>query len=289
MADFGGLHRAPESLLALREVVKDMSTCFERSELGEGDNGLGLDTYLYNMIIKLSDVITGDIMSLFARNVERGVLGAHEQINDAVQAFASATQVLMKKVVEAEDAWDDAEQKISRIDSWKRAWYTLADLLIHLLKAELGLAKQCLARDVMSASDIRDAQFSHYQIMTHRSDAWRWNQSREELRHAASKDDRAANIVTELRVKRATDRLAISASVGEEVIANMWRAGEEEEEEESLCLKRSALVALQCLKQSNEKLNPASAPKEPSPKPARKKSKAESTRKRHARDVPVRR
>ena len=75
------------------------------------------------------------------------------------------------------------------------------------------------------------------------------------MREAASKDSRALKIVSELRIKRMVDRLTTSANIAEEMVEEMWRVdNEEHDEEESLCLKKSIIVAANCIKQNVDKL-----------------------------------
>lgn len=256
MADMGGIQRAPESLLAVRRVVQDVSSIFEYAELGDDNRGIAayVDSHLYRMVVTLSDTIGGELATLLANEAKKGILNNHEEMDGAIQAFTRSTQTLLRNVVESEDDWGNPEFIDRRIRSWKKVWYTLSSILILLLKAELRLGLQCASRDVISKEDAQDAQFLCYQILTHRSDVFDWEHTRQELRHASSEDKRAMRLVSELRMKRALDRLTISVSVGEEIIDGMWRADEKEEEEESLTLKNSAMIALRCIKQTITKM-----------------------------------
>ena len=253
--DLSNLQRIPEGLFALKEVACDMSTCFQCTEINatpmrecSGD----LEMHLYNMVVKLSDVIRFD---LIVHGVENGTLDTHEQVDRALQDFTRSTQILLKNVLQSSGRWNEAEIMVQRIKSWESTWHSLANLFVHLLKAELLLAKQCFLSKGVCKSDILDAQFSHYQIMTHREDAWKWGQTQNELKFAASKDKRASEIVSRIRIRRVVDRLKTSSMVSEEIIAEMWRKeAEQEDDEVSMHIKQTLAVAISCLNQNVEKL-----------------------------------
>lgn len=269
MADLSTVQRVPEALIAVKQTVVDLGRCFECIEAFHMHEDSGqLDFHLYNMVVKLNEVIAGDMA---VHGVDGGVLDIHENVQCSLGNFTRSTQILLKNVIEAGTNWTDAFVVFQRIQCWKTLWQNLSDLLFHLLKAELMLATQCISSGGVSKSDICDARFSHFQILTHRNDTWGWKQTKTELRELSKDDNRAARVVSELRVKRLTDRLKTSLRVSEEIISEMWREEHEDgtddtddtdqdegdedvDEKESSSLKRRLNICLTCIEYNIGKL-----------------------------------
>ena len=83
----------------------------------------------------------------------------------------------------------------------------------------------------------------------------------------ATVDDRAVNVVSELRTRRVVDRVNTGIAVGESALRELWREEEEDEEDEenedeeqeeevkeSLRLKKGVTVALECMRLAVGKL-----------------------------------
>lgn len=253
MADLATVPRIPEDLFTLSEAVTIFNSCFENIEMGDMKNPTGeLEHHLYSIAVRLSDAITYDTSALLAENARSGDLGVHHEIDSSLQRFIRESQTLLKHVFDSEEN-DCSHVESQRITSWKVVFDSLAHLLLHLLKTEIQLGKNCIAAQGISDADIAEAELTSEQIHTYRAAAWKWKITRPELRIKAKRDDRAVKILSEIRTNRIIDRLNTSIKVGVHVLNDLWRKEDEEEDvhdEEnnaSLRLKKSVLVALQCI------------------------------------------
>ena len=266
MSDLSSVHRVPEALFAALDTARRLSACFLWAEVeGEQRHALvgELDVHFYNMAVELNDAVACDSVALFAKHAEEGTLQVHEDVDAGVQLFVRNSQMLLKHVFRTEEAVEGNDSAdVDRINSWKLTFNSLARLLLKLLKVELALCKECLASRGLSQIDVEEAKFSSRQIHTHRADVWGWQRTREELIATATVDDRAVNVVSELRTRRVVDRVNTGIAVGESALRELWREEEEEDEDEeeeeevkeSLRLKKGVTVALECMRVAVGKL-----------------------------------